>query len=334
MVSTNELITHFQTKAFERKSLFQVEIDVTSECNCNCPFCFQGEHKKSEKVLSLDDYDRLFFDLRKMGVFYIGFSGGEPFMNPDFLKILKLAKKYNFRVSFFSNGHFISKTQVDEIINLYIDSVNISFHSVKINVYKKLFGIENYEYYQKALMNIEYMLKRNVNVGIDVTVTNENVNEIPEIYDYFIAMGIKPNKISFNTLLNGKKDVTRLRPSVQHLTRYKEYIHHSDDNSFNRTLHCSAGVITCCIDCLGNVYPCTFIDISAGNILEKSIVEIWNNAPIFKWFRSFSDDDFKKCSCCEKKNQCNVCYATNMNDTGNPFEPSDYYCLVKREVFK
>ena len=69
MVSTNELITHFQTKAFERKSLFQVEIDVTSECNCNCPFCFQGEHKKSEKVLSLDDYDRLFFDLRKMGVF-------------------------------------------------------------------------------------------------------------------------------------------------------------------------------------------------------------------------------------------------------------------------
>lgn len=330
MISTNELIAKFQTKAFKCKSLFQLEIDVTSECNCNCPFCFQGEHKKSEKALSLDDYNRLFFDLRNKGVFYIGFSGGEPFLNPDFMNILKLAKNYNFRVSFVSNGHFITKSQIDEMADLYIDSMNISFHSVNANKYKTIFGIANDDYYRTALMNIEYMLKKNLNVGIDVTITKNNISEIPKIYDFFSAKGIKPNKISFNTLLNGKKDVTSLRPSVRQLAKYKKYIYHADDNSSNRTLHCSAGAITCCIDSLGNVYPCTFIHISAGNILERSIEDIWDNAPVFKFFRSFSDDAFKKCHHCEIKEKCNVCFATNLNDTGNPFEASDYYCLVKK----
>ncbi|MCF0114530.1 MAG: PqqD family peptide modification chaperone [Erysipelotrichaceae bacterium] len=75
-----EILNYFQRKAQETSTLFQVEIDVTKRCNANCLFCFQGSQHHYDDKLSFNEIVNLLDDLRELGVYSIGFSGGEPYM--------------------------------------------------------------------------------------------------------------------------------------------------------------------------------------------------------------------------------------------------------------
>lgn len=92
-----ELYNYMQNKAKKTNELFQVEIDVTSRCNACCPFCFQGEHLAQDDELSFDSMIVLLDKLREMGTYYIGFSGGEPFIREDLNHKLRPTKRYLHR---------------------------------------------------------------------------------------------------------------------------------------------------------------------------------------------------------------------------------------------
>lgn len=79
---------YFKKLAYEKQALFSIEIDVTSKCNADCIFCFQGSHNSIIDSLTKEKIIELLDDLRNMGTYYIGFSGGEPFLRKDFIDIL------------------------------------------------------------------------------------------------------------------------------------------------------------------------------------------------------------------------------------------------------
>jgi radical SAM protein len=77
---------------------------------------------------------------------------------------------------------------------------------------------------------------------------------------------------------------------------------------------------------VGNVYPSGFLPIHAGNIREKPLADIYQNAPIFKALRDTSKLE-GKCGACEYKEICGGSRARAYAVTGDPLaqEPCCIY---------
>lgn len=71
---------------------------------------------------------------------------------------------------------------------------------------------------------------------------------------------------------------------------------------------------------VGNVYPSGFLPIHAGNIREKSLADIYRNAPIFKALRNTTRLQ-GKCGACEFKEICGGSRARAYALTGDPLAP-------------
>jgi radical SAM protein with 4Fe4S-binding SPASM domain len=71
---------------------------------------------------------------------------------------------------------------------------------------------------------------------------------------------------------------------------------------------CLAGQLICLIDVDGNVLPCSYFPLPAGNIRTQSFKDIWENSELFKNLRDFKS--YKgRCGACEFVNVCGGCRA-------------------------
>ena len=334
MSNNYKIIDMYEKKCIDNNYLFEVELDITNTCNANCIFCYQGfNHHKKDNELPLSKIENLLDELREMGVYYVQLSGGEPFARNDVLKIIEESKKRGFRTSIITNGTLLNNEIIDKLAELNIDRLNVSFHSINKENYCKIFNFSNTNYYDIVINNIKYMISKNINVGISVTINKLNVSEICEIYDFFVELGIKKSHFTFQGLLRGNKDISPLVPNEkENLEAYKK-INEIFGFTGSSSFICNAGRIGCTIDSAGNVKPCSFFSQSAGNIYNDNICNIWENSELLKIVRSFEQNHFQKCNSCNKKEKCHVCLAANLNETGNVFVPSETYCSINKKRF-
>ena len=90
---------------------------------------------------------------------------------------------------------------------------------------------------------------------------------------------------------------------------------------------------------VGNVYPSGFLPIHAGNIREKSLAEIYRNAPIFKALRNTGRLE-GKCGACEFKEICGGSRARAYALTGDPlaqepcciYQPKNWVQVADQDV--
>ncbi|MGQ9571909.1 MAG: radical SAM protein [Dehalococcoidia bacterium] len=82
------------------------------------------------------------------------------------------------------------------------------------------------------------------------------------------------------------------------------------------TKGCLAGTGVCFVSHKGEVFPCGYLPVSAGNVREQPLREIWETADIFRRLR---DPELLqgKCGRCEFKRICSGCRARAYGMTGN-----------------
>ena len=82
------------------------------------------------------------------------------------------------------------------------------------------------------------------------------------------------------------------------------------------TRGCLAGTGVCFVSHKGEVYPCGYLPISAGNVRRQPFKEIWESAPVFQELRD--PDHLKgKCGLCEYRFVCEGCRARAYAATGD-----------------
>ncbi|MGB9619253.1 MAG: radical SAM protein, partial [Armatimonadota bacterium] len=61
-----------------------------TNCNLACPFCFEGSKPRDNRLefLTLEDVQPFVTEALDLGVERFSFTGGEPFVNPHFMRIL------------------------------------------------------------------------------------------------------------------------------------------------------------------------------------------------------------------------------------------------------
>ncbi len=80
-------------------------ISITNSCNLRCQGCWV-DVDKPQSVISFADMDRLIRNAKGHGNSFFGILGGEPFLHPDLVRILRAHPDCYFQI--FTNGHFIT----------------------------------------------------------------------------------------------------------------------------------------------------------------------------------------------------------------------------------
>jgi len=90
------------------------------------------------------------------------------------------------------------------------------------------------------------------------------------------------------------------------------------------SLGCLAGTAVCFISHIGEVRPCGYFNVAAGNIKDTPFREIWENSPLFSDLRE--PGKLKgKCGFCEYKTTCGGCRARAFQVTGD-FLAEEPFC--------
>jgi AdoMet-dependent heme synthase len=101
--------------------------------------------------------------------------------------------------------------------------------------------------------------------------------------------------------------------------------HPSDLNAM--TKGCLAGTGVCFISHEGEVYPCGYLPVIAGDLRKQSFSDIWENSTVFHELRDVSGLK-GKCGCCEFRNVCMGCRARAYAATGD-FMDEEPFCVYQ-----
>jgi sulfatase maturation enzyme AslB (radical SAM superfamily) len=96
-----------------------LEIDITSKCNLNCPLCYRFDNiPDNNNDMPLNDYKRSINMLPNLERVYLGFLLSEPTMHKDFIEIVKWTKSKGLAITLSSNGNVGAKSMWKHLAEL------------------------------------------------------------------------------------------------------------------------------------------------------------------------------------------------------------------------
>ena len=104
--------------------------------------------------------------------------------------------------------------------------------------------------------------------------------------------------------------------------------HPSDMNAM--TKGCLAGTGVCFISHEGEVFPCGYLPVIAGDLRKQTFADIWEHAEVFEHLRH-TDELKGKCGCCEFRNVCMGCRARAFAATGD-FMAEEPFCVYEPKM--
>lgn len=93
------------------------------------------------------------------------------------------------------------------------------------------------------------------------------------------------------------------------------------------TKGCLASSGVCFISHQGEVYPCGYLPVKAGDLRTQTFAEIWERSPVFLSLRN-TDNLKGKCGLCEFRNICLGCRARAFADTGD-YLAEEPFCVYQ-----
>jgi MoaA/NifB/PqqE/SkfB family radical SAM enzyme len=174
-------------QASERRPI--VVWNITRTCNLKCVHCYNdsGVGKPSNEVTTTKAKEVL-DDLAEFGAPSVLFSGGEPLMRPDLFELIEYAVGQGLRAVISTNGTLITPDKAQLIKDLGVSYVGISLDGIG-PVNDKFRGVEGA--FERTAAGIRNCQKAGVRVGLRLTLTGQNVQDLEGLFDFFEAEGIE-----------------------------------------------------------------------------------------------------------------------------------------------
>jgi MoaA/NifB/PqqE/SkfB family radical SAM enzyme len=104
-----------------------IQVEVTSFCNAACIYCPRTvyQHRWANRHLSLATFAKLLPSLARTRLVYLQ-GWGEPFLHPDFFRLVARAKQAGCRVGTTTNGMLLDSDVIRRLVESGIDLVAFS----------------------------------------------------------------------------------------------------------------------------------------------------------------------------------------------------------------
>jgi len=124
-------------------------------------------------------------------------------------------------------------------------------------------------------------------------------------------------RVRAQRIVEERRQGDRSTPFIAHGTRLKA----APDPAGGRPLStmtrgCLAGTAVCFVSNAGEVYPCGYLPVSAGNVRQERFATIWSESPVFRALRD-PEALGGKCGICRYEGICGGCRARAYSDAGD-----------------
>jgi radical SAM protein with 4Fe4S-binding SPASM domain len=317
--------------------------EVTAACNLSCEYCrASASATPDERELSTEEA-LAFIDqvapLRPMLIL----SGGEPLLRSDIFDLAKYATDRGVRVALASNGTLLTPGIVDKIKLAGISRVSISLDGPSPEVHDATRGPGSFDL---AILGIE-ALRGEVDFQINMTITRDNLDQVATTMDLAEEMGAVAFHLFFlvptgrgreeELVTPGEQDEIlrwvakeckkrRIEVKVTCAPQYGRVVMETLTEEERKGIlgsACLAGTSFVFVSKTGDVTPCGYLPVVAGNIRQESFPEIWESSPVFIDLRKRELSG--RCGGCDCREICGGCRARAYAITGDYLE-SDPLC--------
>jgi Fe-coproporphyrin III synthase len=157
--------------------------NITSRCNLKCVHCYNdsGANTKSNESTT-QEAKAVLDDLAEYGVPSVLFSGGEPLTRPDLFDLLAYAVGKGLRTVISTNGTLITAEKARQIKKIGVSYVGISLDGIG-TVNDQFRGAEGA--FDAAVAGIRNCMAAGIRVGLRLTLTQRNAQDIEKFFDFF-----------------------------------------------------------------------------------------------------------------------------------------------------
>ncbi len=329
----------------------------TESCNLRCIHCWihpahagnkKAYHVQNKDNVSVDLMEKVVQDALPLGLGHIKFTGGEPFLNPDMLAYLERFSQFNLSFSIETNGTLITRSKARKLCQFNLRQVSTSLDGSSPAMHDSIRGVEGS--FEKALRGIRLLIENNIFPQVIFCLQKSNAHDLENTMAVAHKLGVKSFEINPLSLLGdvgagfqrcqslAVEDLLELEKKVEgdladrfpgmNIDLYLPPALKGIRELFRHTV-CSCNILNICgILSNGDVSICGIGRIKKklilGNIKEKSITQIWQEAPLFREIRQKVPFDLKGvCGKCLFKYQClGFCRADVLGDNQSLVDPN------------
>ena len=260
------------------------QIGLTNACPQNCQFCYNKN--RSGELLSTAEIKQLIKELKKMGVFWLGFTGGEPLLNKDIIEILKSVGD-DCAIKLFTTGSNLTEQLAAELKKSGLLYVSISLDHWEEEEHDQIRGYKGA--FRTALKAIDIFKSMGVHVSVSSVISREMLheNQVQEFLKFLISLGIheawlsetKPTVEAFwnkASVITEEERLSLVSLQDKYNKEGKITVNYLGHFEGGENFGCNAGNKMVYIDAFGEVSPCVFTPMTFGNVLDKSVQAIFS----------------------------------------------------------
>lgn len=160
-------------------------------CNNNCIFCHakpkSGDSETKEIIRKMDLLD----DSTKT----VYFSGGEPTIRKDLLRLMKHARDKGFRTGLITNARMLSrKGCLDSMIKNRLTKVFTSFFSADEETHASITRTDSFQQTVHAIRN---MVESGIDISVNVVLLRQNLPGLDKTIGFLHGLGVTDIRMSF-----------------------------------------------------------------------------------------------------------------------------------------
>ncbi len=333
--------------------------EITRRCNLHCVHCRSSSEMevKEHPDFSTEEGKRIIDDISSFSMPVVVLSGGEPLLRQDWFELASYGTQKGLRMCLATNGTLVTSEVCQMIKDAGIKMVSLSLDGSTAEIHD---NFRNQPGAFEGTMNAARLFREHgISFLINSSFTKRNQHDIQNVYRLAKKLGatawymfmivptgrgeeIMSELISpedYEKLLEWHYEMEKqekdllVRPTcAPHYYRVKMQLakrdgkrleHRSLKFSTGGAKGCLAGQLICLIDVDGNVLPCSYFPLSAGNVRQQSLKDIWDGAKLFRELRDFSS--YKgSCGSCEYVRVCGGCRARAYAVTGDYLEEEPF----------
>ncbi len=203
-----------------------ISFEPTTSCNLRCPECPSGlrEFTRPTGMLKKDFFKETIDDVYKELLYLIFYFQGEPFLNPDFLEMVKYAHDKGIYTATSTNAHYLTDEKAKRTVESGLDRLIISIDGTTQDVYKQYRVGGNLEKVLQGARNIvkwkKELKSKTPFVFFQFLVVKPNEHQIEDVKNLAKEIGVDQVRFKTAQVYDYENDPNNLIPSLDKYSRY------------------------------------------------------------------------------------------------------------------
>ena len=293
---------------------FTLSIEPTTACNLRCPECPSGLRSFTRPTGNLrkDFFSDLINEIHSHLIYLIFYFQGEPYINPNFLDMVKMASDKKIYTITSTNGHFLNDDNARKTVESGLDRLIISIDGTTQEVYEQYRKEGNLDHVLMGTRNVVRWKKQlqsaTPHIIFQFLVVGPNEHQISDVYDLAREIGVDEVKLK-SAQVYDYKNGNHLIPSNEKYARYKKQEDGSYQLKYEVKDECWKMWHSSLITWDGKVVPCCF-DKDANHVMgdmrKAAFRDIWRS-DAYQQFRQSIIRGRKQIDICANCSEgCNV----------------------------